>query len=112
MEVVSIEKGNYLLISLKGKLDAYHSEDIEDKLLPLIENYNKNFIIDFSEVDYISSAGLRLFMKISKMLEKTKKQIVFTYVNKHLTEIFEITGFNTIFKIFPDEESAADSFLS
>lgn len=112
MEVVSIEKGNYLLISLNGKLDAYHSEDIEEKLLPLIEKFDKHFIIDFSEVDYISSAGLRLFMKISKLLDKSGKQIAFAYVNKHLSEIFEITGFNTIFKMFSDEESAANSFTN
>ena len=107
MEISNTKQGPVVTLSLKGRLDASTSKSLEETLLDLINNANERlFVIDFQQLDYISSAGLRVLLMAAKLLKPENGRIALTSLKDHLQEIFEITGFQGIFPIFKNQEEA------
>ena len=98
MEIKKEKKDNKMTAYVSGKIDTSTSE----KFLSTIENDldSIDFLtLDFSNLDYISSSGLRvLLMLYKKMIAKNGKMIL-TGCNEIISEIFDITGFSDIFNI-------------
>ena len=97
---MTIEKkmnGNTLEIALEGRLDTMTAPELEAELnqsMPEAET----LILDFSKLDYISSAGLRVLLTAHKeMSEKGGMKV--THVNEIVREVFEVTGFVDILNI-------------
>jgi len=88
---------NTLTLSLAGRLDTTTSPQLEavlDESLPDC----KELIFDFSELKYISSAGLRLVLKAQKTMNQ-KGTMKITHANEEILEVFDITGFSDILSI-------------
>jgi len=95
-------KGNLLKIS--GRIDSITSPEIERKLNELLGTGIRTVLIDLSSVNYISSAGLRVFLTIQKQLVKAAGEIIFIGVGKNIYEIFDLGGFSQLFKFFDSLE--------
>ncbi|MEJ2229909.1 MAG: STAS domain-containing protein [Nitrospirales bacterium] len=107
MEISEMKKGSVIILSLKGRLDASTSKVVEESLLNKINNTQERlFVVDFKQLDYISSAGLRVLLVAAKILKSKNGKIVLANLNDHLKRIFEITGFREIFPIFQNQEEA------
>ncbi len=78
-------------------MDTSTAPELEAKVKASIEG-TENLIFDFTELDYISSAGLRVLLSALKMMNKQGKMII-TNVGESVQEIFEITGFSDILTI-------------
>lgn len=106
MEISESAQGQVVILSLKGRLDAATSTLLEEKLLDLINSKNeRRIVIDFQQLDYISSAGLRVLLMAAKILKSENGKLVLASLKEHLKEIFKITGFHGIFPIFKDRKS-------
>jgi len=101
---------NLKIISLTGDLNANTSGEAESKIIQLIMGGNRKLIIDLEHLNYISSAGLRIFLASNKLIRKTDGEIRFCSLNHTVKEVFEISGFNMIFKFYPDQASAITGF--
>lgn len=112
MQIVETKLSNGILISLAGRLDTNTSTFLEEKLLSRIEANHRFFIIDGTDLDYISSAGLRVLLMISKRLNALNGKIVLSSLKPHVQEIFEIAGFFLIFPVFANRIEAEKSFPS
>ena len=89
--------GDKLTVAISGRLDTLSSPDFEKEMEPAIEGV-KELIIDLKDLDYISSAGLRVILSIQKnMAEKGGLKV--TNVNDIIMEIFDVTGFAEILTI-------------
>ena len=66
MEVVIDQKGEETVIKIKGRLDTNTARECEEKVLPVWENPGVKVCVDCSDLEYVSSAGLRLFFNITK----------------------------------------------
>ncbi|MDP2301464.1 MAG: STAS domain-containing protein [Ignavibacteria bacterium] len=109
---VTIEKHNsYNNIILKGRLDTITSIPFEKQILALIENGEINFLIDCEQLNYISSAGLRVLLLASKKVTPNGGKVVLSALQDHIREVFEISGFTAIFKIFGSHDEAV-TFLN
>ena len=91
-------------------MDATTSNGLEERLLALIDGGEKQFVIDFSQLDYISSSGLRVLLLSAKRLRGSNGKIVLSSLKEHIKEIFEIAGFSSIFNIFQSQEDAINGF--
>ena len=98
------------IINISGDLNAATSSEAEAKITQLIMGGNRNLIIDLERLNYISSAGLRIFLAANKLIRKSDGEIRFCRFNKTVKEVFEISGFMMVFKYFPDLNSAIESF--
>lgn len=110
MEIKQEKKGEVVIIGLVGRLDANTAGQLEKKILPLIDEGEKKLLIDFSELEYISSAGLRLLLLTAKKLKNIKGKIVLCSMKEYIKEIFEIAGFTPIFTIRENQDEAVKEF--
>ena len=97
MTIAKELNGSTLTIALEGRLDTLTAPELEAELgkdLPGAEN----LVLDFSKLDYISSAGLRVLLSAHKEMS-CKGGMKVTHVNEIVQEVFEVTGFADILTI-------------
>ena len=97
MTVNTISDGEKLTIEISGRLDTNTSPKLEAELKQSISSV-KELVFDFSEVEYISSAGLRVLLAAQKVMNR-QGSMKLTGVRPEINEIFEITGFSDILTI-------------
>ncbi|MBR5649818.1 STAS domain-containing protein [Pseudobutyrivibrio sp.] len=91
------KNGEKLLIELDGRLDTTTAQQLEEKINSEIEGV-KELTFDLKDLDYISSAGLRILLSAQKTMNNQGKMIV-KNASEEVEEIFEVTGFSDIFTI-------------
>lgn len=91
--------GNFLVLDLSGRLDTSNYGELEKNLLEVIERGEKNIVINCSDLHYISSSGLRVFLMALKKITGAGGRFSLCSLQDNIREIFEIAGFNTIFSI-------------
>jgi anti-anti-sigma factor len=106
MEILLREENKATIVSVKGKMDAVTTPEFDKKLEERISKGVKNLIIDFNELTYISSAGLRSLLSAAKRLKKIKGKILFAAIKGSVKNVFDISGFASIFEIFDSVEDA------
>ena len=106
MEIIENQKEDVSIFKLNGRLDSNTSPSLEKKLVSAIENGTRNMVIDFENLDYISSAGLRIILKTTKDLKRTEGNIVLCAMQDYVREVFEIAGFDTFLPIFSTVDEA------
>lgn len=97
MEIGTERNGSTLEIKLTERLDTVTSPQLEEKLKEELEGIT-NLQFDFAELEYISSAGLRVLLTASKKMKKQGKMEI-RNVNEEVMEVFTITGFGEILTI-------------
>ena len=110
MEITEDKRGEILILKLKGRLDSLTSNKLEERFLALLDKEEKKVIVDFSQLDYISSSGLRVLLLSAKRLRGSNGKILLSSLKEHIKEIFEIAGFSSIFNIFQSQEDAINGF--
>ena len=83
------------IIKLVGRIDTTNAEEIEESINKQIENFEGQLILDARELEYISSSGLRIIMRLKKKNDQTKV----INCNLEIYEIFHMTGFTQIMDI-------------
>lgn len=90
-------ENNTASVSLEGRLDTVTAPELEKALMELIPNLTE-LKLDFTDLDYISSAGLRVLLAAQKAMNK-QGSMTLTHVNEAVMEILEVTGFTDILTI-------------
>ncbi|MBR1442956.1 MAG: STAS domain-containing protein, partial [Firmicutes bacterium] len=83
-------------IQISGRIDTTNAKEFEEKLLEAIKDTDGDLSIDASELEYVSSAGLRVFLKVKKAV-KTDVNVI--NVTPEVYDIFEVTGFNSLLNV-------------
>lgn len=99
MEVIETRQHGILVLGLKGRLDSTTSEDFEKTLLGSVRQGETRLVLDFEELEYISSAGLRVLLKAAKEVKSSEGRIALCSVRDYIKEIFEMSGFVSFFPI-------------
>jgi len=110
MEITQTKHGDILVIGPKGKLDANTSKMFEDRLMPLIDQGHKKILADFAQLDYISSAGLRVLLMAARKLSEGGGKIALCSLKPSIKTVFDIAGFSAVFSIFAAQEDALTDF--
>jgi anti-anti-sigma factor len=108
MEINYILHGDIIQINLDGHLDATTSIKADSEFTRMIDEGNTKLLVELSKLDYISSAGLRVLLVAAKQLQQKGGKIVLCSMTTGVKEVFEISGFSSIFKIFPTVEEALE----
>jgi anti-anti-sigma factor len=106
MHITEERISEVLTVGLKGRLDAGTSKSVEDFLLKQIDAGDRRFVLDLAHLDYISSVGLRVFMMAAKRLKVVQGRIVVCSLSAPIKEVFEISGFTSLFPMFDDRDAA------
>ena len=96
MKIDLTKEGKQLTILLEGRLDSFTAPEL-DAVIDKEVNDIDELVLDLENLEYISSAGLRVVLKAQKMLGAGKMTVV--HVNEVIMEVFDITGFVDILTI-------------
>lgn len=97
MTITKKAEGSLLTIALAGRLDSATAPQLEAELGNDLTNV-KDLIFDMADLEYLSSAGLRLLLSASKIMAK-QGSMKLIHVNQSIKDVFEITGFSEILTI-------------
>lgn len=99
MNIEKKENGSEITLMLIGRLDTTTSPQLEEQINENIENAEK-LILDFKDLEYLSSAGLRVLLGAHKaFMKRGSGELLIRNVNETINEVFEITGFLDVLNI-------------
>ena len=93
------EENNTLKICLQGDLDVYSEDEFKDFLDQNLKKVEKDLIFDLSDLDYLDSTGLGMFMNIYKMASENEKSVKIINAKENIYKLFKITDLTDIFKM-------------
>ena len=98
------------VVEMDGNLDTNTSVDAQDHLNGLMADGAAKLLVDFTKVDFVSSAGLRVLLATAKRLGGVGGSLRICGLNETVNEVFEISGFSTILEVFPTRDAAMQGF--
>ena len=104
MEATVEEKGDVVVIRVKGRLDAASSPQLEKKINSIIDTGHFKLLLNMADVDYLSSAGMRLMLSVSKKLKQLEGKVIACSLNDDVVEVIKMAGFQQVLEIYPSEE--------
>ena len=110
MEIIEKKIGGVSVVVLGGRLDAYVSNDLEQKLNALIDADEVSLVVSLERLDYISSSGLRVLLSSLKKVRKKDGDIKLAGMKLHIKEVFDVAGFSQLFPIYDLEDVAVQAF--
>ena len=110
MEINKSEAGEVKVVGLVGNLDTNTSQEAENHLNELIAEGAKKILINLKELNYMSSAGLRVLLATTKKIKSVGGELRISDLNEMVDEVFEISGFSMIFSVFDTQEKALEGF--
>lgn len=106
MDIYEERRDGCLILCLDGRLDATGSKLFEEKILAMVEGGETRFVIDLSQLNYVSSSGLRVFLLASQRLTPAGGKLIICSVQEPVSQVFEIVGFSSIFSILSSKDEA------
>lgn len=97
MDVTIQEQDDKVVAILAGRLNTASASQTEKALSPLYDVDGKDIIIDCTDMSYISSIGLRIFLSILKNTEQKGRRVYLKGLNDEVRNVFNITGFSNLF---------------
>ena len=107
MDIKDIDNIN--VVKIVSRFDAYTAKEVEAALNELIDEGCRTILCDFSETEYISSAGLRVLLATGKRLKKTDGKIALCSLQANVREVFDTAGFSALFDIYSTEKEALEA---
>jgi len=99
-----------LIVAPEGRLDSNTSSGFEKEVRELLAGGARRLIMDFSGLDYMSSAGLRIVLLAAKRMKAISGKLVICGLNDTITEVFEISGFLASLTVVADRNAALRAF--
>ena len=109
MNITKEKIGNYSILNINGRIDTIHSSALEEEVSKLFDSGEKNLIFNCSGMNYISSSGLRVFLVTQKKVISMGGKLFLSNMQPAIQEIFMISGFSNLFRIFDTLEEAIES---
>ena len=104
------DQGDESVVYLKGFLDAHTASVLENTFSNLIDKSKYKIVVNFSDLSYISSAGLGVFMAFIEKVRENGGDIKLAEMSDKVFNIFDLLGFPLLYEIFKTEEEAIKKF--
>jgi len=108
MNIISKEIGKFIHIKIVGRIDTSNYEVFSDELQVFINEGKKFLVLDLDGLEYISSSGLRIFLKVLKALRAVEGDVVLCCLNNKIKSVFEISGFLSFFNLADNIDSIVE----
>lgn len=106
MDIKEEKQNNIVIITVSGMLDASNYLELDSFVQGKFYEGIRSFIFNLPEMEYMSSAGVRVFIKTYRLLSSDNGSMAFSSLQPFVLEIFDISGLMSKFQVFPDTDSA------
>jgi anti-sigma B factor antagonist len=111
MEITVTPIDNCDLVVIKGRVDSYTAPNLSGALSEITNRDRFKLILDFNEVTYVSSAGLRVLIDFQKICKRINKgEVILVNIPQRVYETLELAGFAPLFKFYNNVTSAIAAF--
>lgn len=110
MELKTVANGDVRVVAVKGNLDALTAPELADALAAQLREGNAKLVADLAELEYTSSAGLRVLLNGAKDARSKGGDLRFSGAQPNVKKVLDLSGFMSIIKSFPDVDSAVASY--
>ena len=110
MQIQYTELDGVTIVAPGGRVDTTTSGPIEEAIRRIVDNGARNLLIDLGGVEYISSAGLRVFLVLAKRMRDLHGQLVLCGLTGPVRQVFQLAGFMPLFRVEPSREAALGAF--
>ena len=110
-EVARKDDGTVSVLSISGYLDAHTAPDFENALSSLLSENRFNIIVELKNLQYISSAGLGVFMGFIEEVRESKGDIKLTEVSPRVFKVFDLLGFPSLYEFYDSTKEATGKFI-
>lgn len=110
MGLTNCDDNGVTIIAIQGRLDPEETQELEKLVLASVDSDGKRLLFDFGELEYINSSGLRVLVMAYQRMKQVQGKVAICNIRDYILEVFEISGYDKIFSIFPTQEQALKSF--
>ena len=101
MTITTETTASATIVSIEGQINSANATAMEAQVQAIIDGGARGLVFDFSALDYISSAGLRMVLVVAKRLKQEGGLLVLCSMQPHVREVFDISGFLAILNVEP-----------
>ncbi len=98
--------GDVVVVAPMGRIDSTTSADLDTRLLALDAEGRRQVVVDFSGVEYISSAGLRILLTLAKRARDKAGRVALCSQDQSVRQVFDLAGFTALFSIVATRDDA------
>lgn len=110
LDIEHEEKESVAVVYFMGKMDTRTSPDAEKYINRLIDDGDNNILMNFEELDFISSTGLRVILATGKKLMGSNGKLTLCSPNITVNDVLSMSGFNRMFGVYETEAEALESY--
>jgi len=108
MDITVQKESHYVVVKAAGRLDTNTAPEFEQECAACLTGSEGKIILDFSKLEYISSAGLRCVLSMAKKIRANGGNLVLCGLSGFVEEVIRISGFDSFLTIFTDVARAVD----
>jgi anti-anti-sigma factor len=109
LDITLNKSGHLVIVSVGGRLDTLSAPGFEKKMQEWIVQGETRFVVDFGNLDYISSAGLRSLMVVAKDARARGGELICCALKGVVKQVFDVSGFSTLLPVYESVEEATKS---
>ncbi len=110
MNIDAVKEKDVDIVRLEGKVDFATAGALDAKLTELVEGGAVKVLLNFTNVPFIASAGLRVLLKCAQRIQPQGGSLRLCGANEVVREVIEVSGFEDVFKMSESEQEALDAF--
>jgi anti-anti-sigma factor len=100
-------RGDIALVTMHSRVDVNTAKEVESELMKLLGAGTRKLVCDFSDCEYISSAGLRVLLQILKQLQSSNGAMALSSMQPFVHEVLDMAGFLPLFHVFGSADEAS-----
>jgi anti-anti-sigma factor len=105
MKITKVEKEGVICLRIDGRLDGKTASEAENSVKGVLKEGRRQLLFDLSQMEYISSAGLRVILMAVKELRSKKGKVVLCGLTPYVKEVFDVSNFSSIIPITDSVET-------
>ena len=106
IQITTREAEDVLVVDMVGRLDTSTSGEAYDQMVRIAQSGSSKVLVNLKDVDYISSAGLRVILTASKLLRTARGELRLCNANDVVREVLDVSGFNSLLRVHDSELDA------
>jgi stage II sporulation protein AA (anti-sigma F factor antagonist) len=109
MEIFEVRANDVVILTPTGRVDASNAISLEEHVVALIDAGERRLVLELKDLDYVSSAGLRVMLVAAKRLGAAGGKLALAAPQPIVREILDIAGLSTILQILPNAQAATEA---
>jgi anti-anti-sigma factor len=110
MDITPRQNGDILVLDMIGRLDSSTSGSAHDAFVKFANSGAKRIVLNLDKLDYVTSAGIRAILTLAKLAQSSNGELKICHATGGVKDVLQASGFNSLIKIFDDEQSAIASW--